>query len=173
MKNKKSSIGTTLTWIVATFIIIFILILYFVFLGIIYEKNNPENKEIGISYSGVKISAVTFLIDFLKSDSGNGESIYDLLKKAGNNDGKDSEREGLFEEKAENFLKSSFPLDSYAGAFLYFYEEKDGNWIFSQKYLYSQESGKEAGTPPENRQNIAKVEIVIPLGKKIILIVQP
>ena len=45
LKNKNAQIASTLTWIVATFILLFILILYVVFSGITHAKKGDVEIE--------------------------------------------------------------------------------------------------------------------------------
>ena len=106
IKNKRGAVGSTLTWIAATFIIFFILAIYFVFLTIIYETKNIAGEDISISYAKTDTSNVKFLLNFLKSDAENGESVYDYLSTANI---KDAEKIKFFSEKGKALLWKIFP----------------------------------------------------------------
>ena len=111
LKNRKSAISSTLTWIIATFIILLILFVYFIFLGLtVTGKSNDASVVFQPKLSQLLVA--DSLIDFLKTPL-EGGTMQDLLEKSGADDGKDSERSKTFKEQAKVFLETNFPSWAY------------------------------------------------------------
>jgi hypothetical protein len=108
MKNKKSTIGSTLTWIVATFIICFILVFFFIFLAI----NAPSEKKesISLNYGYSKLIMMQGLINFLESDN-NGDTNAALIEKLA-----DSNEKADYETLKKN-VQTYFKEDSLCYGF--------------------------------------------------------
>ena len=85
LKNKKAQEATTLTWIVATFIILFVLIAYSVFAATMYYFGEKPNIETEKSLSSEFLKQKQFLISLEKTNYIDGKYIsnYDLLKQVG------------------------------------------------------------------------------------------
>lgn len=160
--NKKAAIGSTLGWLVATFIIVLILIAYFTFLSFFYLGGKSETSKIELSGDTLKLDATRALIGFLESDAGNGEKIYDLAVDSEVKDGKEDARETLFESKAEEFLKNYYPADSSIMTLV----KTDGSIIYS--IFYDIQAGSEAPEAiPQPFIGSVSVDIPVP-GNKIL-----
>jgi len=112
LHNKKASIASGLVMIPAMILILFMLIIYFVFIGIMFpdrQTNEIENSEPS------NLLATHKLISFLEQPVENYGNMYGLLLVAGDNsDGKESEREEIFYRMAGDFLNKEYPLTSYS-----------------------------------------------------------
>lgn len=100
--NKKAEIGSTLTWIVATIIILFIIIIYVVMVLWIAKPNNVyellqnERKDLGFAF--MKKFSV-----FLNNPLDNGQTIYDYVILA-EKDKITDEMEDKFKKDVKNFF---------------------------------------------------------------------
>jgi len=85
IKSKKATIGSTLTWVVATFIILLIMVLYFIFLGItVLNKASISNAVYAVRDS--KLLAVEEL-EYLLLNKFNGVvTIIDTFENTGISD---------------------------------------------------------------------------------------
>jgi len=108
LSSKQSSEASTLVWIVATFIIVAIMAVFFIFMSMIYINNGKSETSVSVTYENSELSATRALIGFLESDAGNGGKIYDLTFNAGIGDGKENERKKIFEDKARAFLQKNY-----------------------------------------------------------------
>ena len=107
-RNKKGAIGATLTWIVAIFIILFILIVFLVLVAALgFFKGGIEIKSEDLGEN--KLILTQNLFRFLNSPVGNDGTVYDLISKADAVEGQE-ERKEIFEQEAEKFLQESFPV---------------------------------------------------------------
>lgn len=62
LKDKRGVEGATLTWIVATFIILMIMVLYIVFSGIVFtDKGSLDINDLSTKYSNDFISTKTII----------------------------------------------------------------------------------------------------------------
>lgn len=101
--NKKAQIGATLTWIIATVIIVFLI---FIFIGIIGIKkiSGDKTSEAGVSSLGKNDLFLTesFFV-FLNKKLNSGKTIKDLIfewaEYSNNND--------IIENEFKNFFKNS------------------------------------------------------------------
>ncbi|MEK6885733.1 MAG: hypothetical protein AABX17_02095 [Nanoarchaeota archaeon] len=109
--SKHSSEASTIVWIAATFVIILIMMLYFILVSITYADKDKSETSIAITYDNSEVAVTKALVGFLESDVGNGETIYDLVLKADIKDGKEDEREKIFEDKATEFLQKNYALE--------------------------------------------------------------
>ena len=79
LNNKKAVIGTTLTWIVAILIIIFVLVIYFITLNLLVKCDKTLPFDCGISQSKIisenKISSDRMLTNNLVSFVENNEKV--------------------------------------------------------------------------------------------------
>jgi hypothetical protein len=116
IRNKKSQIGATLTWIVALFMIVFVMAIYLTgVIAISKAKDDGITRAIKNLFkndkeqyiANDKIIFTKSLISFLNQPVGNAK-LYEVLSKVGNEDGKEDERQKIFKEKAEEFLKENF-----------------------------------------------------------------
>jgi len=115
LKNKKAAVGSTLTWVVATFVIVFILAIYFIF-GALTYVNKHQDKDLNVDSEQEYFLLTYNLKNFLASDAGYGETMYELCQNAWADPNLDSLRDRIFEQKAEAFLTkyfSSIPPNSY------------------------------------------------------------
>jgi hypothetical protein len=112
--NKKASAPTVAEWIPASILICIILVIYFIFLGMTVLSKGRNSSEVSFSEKDSKLLAAKELIKFLETDIGNNEKMYDLLQKAEVKDGKESERAEIFENKGNDFLKTTFPAEKYS-----------------------------------------------------------
>jgi len=69
LKNKKSSLGSTLTWIVAAFVILFIMVLYFVALSFSYSKSTKTSATV-IDLDSSRLGMTKALVRFFELSSG-------------------------------------------------------------------------------------------------------
>lgn len=107
-KNKKAAAeASTLTWMAATFTVVMMMIAFTVFMGLIYLEKNKSEVKVSLDLIS-KQTETHEIIDFLNSDSGNGETIYELLRKSDVNDVEFDKRKALFREKAGLFLDKKF-----------------------------------------------------------------
>jgi hypothetical protein len=78
MKNKKATVGETVTWLVATIIIVVILIFSVVILGAFF------NNDKGIKLEGVDLLASKSFYSYLLTEDASGEIVYNQLRDVGN-----------------------------------------------------------------------------------------
>jgi len=109
INNKKAQIPSTIVWIVGTFIILLMMILYLVFGGVTYLDGGQSEMILSHDYEKFSREYVTSsLLNFLDSNVSNGETIYGLLSKA---DSKKEDKAGIkiFQDEATKFLQQTFP----------------------------------------------------------------
>lgn len=122
VRNKHSAAPSTTVWIVATVIILFIMVIYYGFVSATYLRDSAfgflsisSQADAGIADS--KLALTKGLISFLESpvsSEAGSETIYDIALKAGEDDGRDSERKDIFNAKALEFLEEEFPRSAYS-----------------------------------------------------------
>lgn len=97
IRNKKSQIGATLTWIVALFMIVFVMAIYLTgVIAISKAKDDGITRAIKNLFkndkeqyiANDKIIFTKSLISFLNQPVGNAK-LYEVLSKVGNEDGKE------------------------------------------------------------------------------------
>lgn len=98
IKNKKAAVGATLTWVVATFIIFFILLI-FVLLTLVISKSKDKPMISEITAANEKLVLTENLISFLNSPSASDANVRvkELIVE-----GKGKEAK----EEAENFINT-------------------------------------------------------------------
>lgn len=101
IKNKKAAIGATLTWIVATFIIFFILLI-FVLLTLVISKSKDKPMISEITAANEKLALTENLISFLNmpAESDNKIQIKDLIIESKNTE---------LEKEFKNFINKLEP----------------------------------------------------------------
>lgn len=111
IRNKKASVSATLTWIVATFIILFILILYLVAVSILdYTKGGIKiSRE---AKTNTDLVLIENFLGFLNTPVENDETIYELISKADVPEGK-KERADIFEREAKKFIEENLAIGGF------------------------------------------------------------
>lgn len=138
LNSKRSQIGTTLTWVAALFVILFIMAVFIGATLLIAKAKvatvprafGGENSQLSYSETALLEQKLT---SFVNMKLGNGDTIYQLLMKAGNNDGNETDRQKLFNEKAAEFFKDIPETGFYARLSLYkIAVEGPGNPLYSE-----------------------------------------
>jgi len=108
LRNKKCQEADTITWVPATFIIIFILAGAALLGSWMFSKAGANTGEV-ISKDISKLSITRSMIDFLNSPAEKYGTVYNLAYQSGVDDSTKDERLNLFKQKAEEFLWQNFP----------------------------------------------------------------
>ncbi|PIO05238.1 hypothetical protein COT47_05620 [Candidatus Woesearchaeota archaeon CG08_land_8_20_14_0_20_43_7] len=131
--NKKAQIPSTIVWIVGTFIILLIMILYLVFGGITYlDKGQTQLILTKDSQTFSRDHVTSSLLNFLDSKTSNGETIYELLSKADIKK-KDEARIKIFQGEASKFLQQIFSENenNIVGSLVLFYYNTEKKEYYS------------------------------------------
>lgn len=135
--NKKSQIPSTIVWIVGTFLVLLIMVLYLVFGGITY-LDKGQSKMV-LSDESEKFSreyVAGSLLNFLDSETSNGETIYEILSNADIRD-KDESMIKIFQDEASKFLQQTFSEneDNIVGSLgLYYYNPEKKEYYSMADY---------------------------------------
>lgn len=104
--NTKAQIGDTLTWIVATIIIFFIMVIYLAGVAGIVKRVEISSGEISFATQDKAVSLTSFLNSKI-----DGESVYELVSKA---EADNKQKADKFKEAGKKFLDENYPIDSFA-----------------------------------------------------------
>ncbi len=135
-RSKKAAVASTLTWIVATVIIFFIMAVYFVFIGIMYASGESGSK-ISVTYDSPELLITRTLIGFLEMPvdfEGKTIQAYQLVADFELND-ENEKRFEKFKELAQIFVDKNFvrgEKSAYEGAGVRIYSAEEK--IFSSEY---------------------------------------
>lgn len=176
MRNKKASISATLTWMVATFIILFILILFLVAVTLLdnYRKGGIKVSEEPTKRIHLGLIEIENFLGFLNTPIENKETIYELISKADIDEGK-KERKDIFEREAKKFMQENLPMGGY------FDLSRDRIWIrvynsnveieqMGYKYIYGLHEGYTSnGYCDPYKSNAVLINIFVAPNKKIVI----
>ena len=180
INNKKAQIPSTIVWIVGTFLVLLIMVLYLVFGGITYLEKGQSKVILSADSEKFSKEFITgSLIAFLESKTSNGESVYDILSEA-DIEKKDETSQSLFEEEASNFIETKFFADvfnsEYYRAWIRVYKSDaevdqyyDGYYKY-MNYLRGDFGGVECN--PSEKGSLLMSIPIIP-DKKIVLCANP
>ena len=101
LDNKRAQVGETMTWVIATIVIVVILI-FSIF--IVSFKLKDESKEFKTQNKDSDLIAAKSLLGYLSTKDSNGMTVYEQLKDK--NDSKDVK--GIFDEFNGNLAKNIF-----------------------------------------------------------------
>jgi len=116
--NKKGQEGATLTWIVATLLIFFIMFFFVACVGLIYVRDKSafqlifgSDSRITIIDKATKTNLILTenLIYFLNKKVENGESLQEAIINADVSEGK-KDRKAIFEKEAKQFIYDNFQI---------------------------------------------------------------
>ena len=129
IKNKKAtSIGSTMTWIIALFVIVFILVGFIVLCGFIYKAKGSSKLELSsqLGYSNSESFALRTFLNLLNKPDANGKTIVMDLEK-------DTGSYTFFNEEIvskKDDVQKALGVDCYS-AFVYF----DDNLLTQTGYV--------------------------------------
>ena len=168
---KKGQIGDTLTWIVATIIIAFVLFFFLIYMSF-YSVNEKVDLTKTKTVSNVNLIATKNLVTFLGKEV-SGEKIYDIVAKADANDKKNLE---IFKSESEKFIKDNLEIGGeYYRSWIRVYNSREevGQYYISkiEGYEFSSFSrGDKGGVDCDPDEKNSLVAIVFVTGdKKIVL----
>ena len=130
--NKKAQVGQTLTWVIATIIVFFLLFIFIIITGLLVAKKNlfGQNNVDFQQTEALDMSTLKSFEGFVNSDI-SGKIVYDIVADASS---------GIlskeFKDNAKIFLELNFPDNQYVGARINIYN------IFGQEEEFSDYSSK-------------------------------
>lgn len=177
-RNKKAQISDTLTWIIATLIIFFIMFFFVAIVSLWAAKEKITLSKLSVEKEKIQPHSDFILtgnlIYFLSSHVENGEDIYDVISRIDADDGQ-KERVKIFKREAEKFLEENLPVDNkhYSRTWFRIYksnEEIEQNYIskFGYEVYKIFKSGKGGiYCDPEEEKGTVFSTILIAPDKKI------
>jgi hypothetical protein len=131
LKSRKAQIGSTLTWVISIVIVIMVMFLYLALAGILsLQKGNNEplsDREMFRAAFTQGGSIEYSLANFITQTTDNGESVYDLMVKSEQIEGKE-ERKSLFYSEIKNMTQDLYPDFYFFNIVL---EKKNGPIIYN------------------------------------------
>jgi hypothetical protein len=113
LNKKATTMGTTLTWVFAIFLILMILTGFFIFATYLYKSKGSSNDSLTSEYSGVDSAALYSFLNILKKPSKEGKSIVeDIVARD-----RSSFQKQIVDKKRE--IKDELGVDCFSSA-LYF-----------------------------------------------------
>ena len=173
LKNKKSSAPATWVWIAATFVILFIMFIYFGLIGFtLLNKGGKVESQAEFKYNlNLKTYLARELINFLETPTSMDGNYLGLIKNAEIVDGQESERLKLFKDGAKSWIDSSFPQNKYS---VYFrLGSPENTAAIGGYYVISHKDSSQLSIGLENFKPLNSINIPLSDNREIVLSVEP